>query len=649
MAATRTPSSRVSAFSFLLRLILAGGVGLVLFLVANSPDQDRRLRMVCAVGACVSVFIFSHAMSGPRRQWVRGMVGRRFPHPSPALNRAGIRYLRAWDQWIRATCGIGTGAVMAVILRTSTEGPNPWFPALLPFAENLRWLALLGGLALLLSPVLTANLLSELKLRRREWKHQLKMNSPPPPASHVASPQVESTDEPPTRRQTSRDTENPTLEWNWQRFSGNIVVFGQAGSGKTHGVLRSLLDEFVKESDRSNEPAGVLILDSKGDLSACLPRWVSKRRPSLGYRLIHPDDRTQAQRWNPLDSKEGEETLSDRFVAALELALGGTGAAVGFPFESVRHFVRHALLLIRLSNPPGVPPNFADIASLLTSNRAIAERSDRLEILDHRCEDCLRFFARRWPKETSEIRLAITSRLAELFQAFSSPEFATLFTGSSTMRMNDVVCEGRLLGIHAPRGEPPGLGRFLLGWAKLEYYQGVLASHPGRRRSLLVCDDFAFCSSLSSTAVDAEFLRTSKSRSHGSIFALRSLPSLMRADDPSLDSVMPLFQECETKVFLRNMDEPTNRWACQQANADRTLNLPAASSDPAIPMRSESQPAPHEDPRARRVECQPEQFQRLSIPGSDSKGGLAESIICVATPRTPASIVRSHMWKVPPI
>lgn len=132
MAATRTPSSRVSAFSFLLRLILAGGVGLVLFLVANSPDQDRRLRMVCAVGACVSVFIFSHAMSGPRRQWVRGMVGRRFPHPSPALNRAGIRYLRAWDQWIRATCGIGTGAVMAVILRTSTEGPNPWFPALLP-------------------------------------------------------------------------------------------------------------------------------------------------------------------------------------------------------------------------------------------------------------------------------------------------------------------------------------------------------------------------------------------------------------------------------------------------------------------------------------------------------------------------------------
>lgn len=646
MAATRTPSSQVSASSFLLRLILVGGAGVILFLVANSPEQDRRLRMVCAAGAGASALLLSQTMSGPRRKWVRGVVGRRFPDPAPALHRAGIRYLRAWDQWIRATCGIATGAAMALILRTSIEGPDPWMPELLPLADNLRWLALLGGMALLLSPVLTANLLWELMGSRRQWKHQLKVNSRPLPSSHLASAPVETTDEPETRRQKSQVAENPPLEWNWQRFAGNIAVFGQAGSGKTHGVLRSLLDEFVNESERSTDPAGLLILDSKGDLSACLPQWRSKRQPPRSYGLVHPDHRSLGQRWNPLDSNETEETLSDRFVAALEMTFGGTGGAAGFPIESVGHFFRHALLLIRLSNPPGIPPNFADIASLLTSNRAIAERSDRLEILDHRCEDCLRFFARRWPKETPETRLAITSKLAELFQAFSTPEFATLFSGSSTLRMRDVVSAGKILGIHVPEGELKGLRRFLLGWAKLEYYQGVLAGQTRRQRSLFVCDDFAFCCSPSSAMVDADFLRTSRQRSHGSIFAVRSLSSLAPADDPSLDAVIRAFQECETKIFLRNTDEPTNRWACGQAAPDMTSSPPPTLTDQ---LRSESQPAIQGNSRTKEVECVPQQFQRLSIPGSDRQGGLAESIICVATPRTPVSIRWSHMWKVPPI
>jgi hypothetical protein len=253
------------------------------------------------------------------------------------------------------------------------------------------------------------------------------------------------------------------MEWSWSDFQKNAIVFGQVGSGKTVAVLNALLDGLLSSADGrpGTEAAAALILDPKGDYHDKIGTLCQRLGRTGNLFVLDPNKPHDSVRWNPFDSTDDALEISERFAGVLQL-LGMKNTQDTFWIDTAKTFLRHAVGLLRATEPPDTPPSFAGINELATrplllearlfllhgrallaavgaDNYAVTrllEDIDPADVIQNALHDtapdaaAIRAYFRRWASKRDSERAAIGDEVRE-FAATDAPGSAPSLTAGS--------------------------------------------------------------------------------------------------------------------------------------------------------------------------------------------------------------------------
>lgn len=350
------------------------------------------------------------------------------------------------------------------------------------------------------------------------------------------------------------------FHWEWDDFHKNAVVFGQSGTGKTVCVLNALLDGLLMSIDDPERAPGGLVLDPKGDFRDKLRGLLRKHGRESDLRVIDPSSLDETVYWNPFDSDDDELELASRFAAVLEV-LGTKNTQDTFWIDSAKKFMRHAIALIRHTNPPDEPPTFREIGRLAGSLQAVTDRLGRLPVEDADAdfEACLDFFE-EWAGMGEKTRSSVQAQLTNMIDPFLMQPYKTVFGGRSTERIGEMLDRGRILYVYMPIADKEAMSRTACTLLKLEFFREVLKRVDKKRESFFLCDEFQVYLTAGAGKGDSDFFERSRQSRHANVIACQNIPALLKQTSEE-KSVTNLLGNCAVKLFLRNTDAETNEYA----------------------------------------------------------------------------------------
>ncbi|MBL1219088.1 MAG: hypothetical protein D8M59_16540 [Planctomycetes bacterium] len=350
-----------------------------------------------------------------------------------------------------------------------------------------------------------------------------------------------------------------SFDWRWDDLHKNAIVFGQPGTGKTICVLNALMDGLLASEQDSEAPPGGLILDPKGDFKNKIGDLLRKYGRGGDLMVVDPAALSDTIYWNPFDSDDDELELAARFASVLEV-LGTKNTQDTFWIDSARKFLRHAIALVRMTNPTSEPPNFRDIQRLASSPDAIDQRLGKLPLDDPSLDidPCLDFFE-EWSQLGDRTRSSVQSQLTNMIDPFLMRPYRTVFGGQSTERIGDMIDNGRVLYVHMPIADKEAMSRTICTLIKLEFFREVLKRVNKQRNSFFLCDEFQVYMTAGGGKGDSDFFERSRQSRHANIIACQNIPALLKQTDQE-KSVTNLLSNCAVKIFLRNTDQETNEY-----------------------------------------------------------------------------------------
>ena len=438
-------------------------------------------------------------------------------------------------------------------------------------------------------------------------------------------------------------------EWTWADLYASCVVFGQPGSGKTVCVLNALLDGLLLSTRGVAEPPAALLLDPKGDFHGKVRALVEAHGRGKDLVVLDPSDARHSIRWNPLDSDDDELELAARFAAVLE----STGMKPGqetYWVDSAKKFLRHAIALLRATNPPEEPPSFVQVHALATSFEAIAARTAMLDDADGVADQALAFFADEWTNLAQDTRSSVQSYLTNMLDPFLMEPYRRVFSGRSTVRIAALLDRGGLLYVHMPIADREAMARVVCTFVKLEFQREVLRRPNKSRRSFFFCDEFQSFFTIQQGKGDADFFERSRQSRHANIIATQNLPALLKVSPQDKNPVLNLLGNCAVKIFLRNTDDETNQFA-SKLFGQKIVTFGAANfgGGGGGGLLGGLRPAAGGyGGNAQYDACvRPEEFTRLAIPSETAGIGHADTIVHLASR---AEIERHKLrWLVHPL
>ncbi len=607
---------------------------LLVHLVPKGYCPGDPWRLFYTVVFFAAALVLCRQMLGPRRGYLQQLYAWRYDDAPKPILQAAQDYLYSLDQVITPLAYL----VAAFTAATAFAALSCWFPRLsglsLPFTLTW-WFSIIG---ICLYPLAGGFLLNELAQRYRLLHEQVADGRSYQVRQLATSADIEH-DASSLEVRDGQAFRAGGLVWQWKDLTSNCVVFGMTGTGKTICVLNALLEGVLAAADRDRQRPSGLILDPKGDFCGKIRSLCQRYGRGSDLLVIDPHARTETICWNPFDTDDDELELSGRFAAVLE-SLGMDSGDNSFWIDSARRFLRHAIALVRLTNPASVPPCFADILALAGSNRAVAARTDRLDVTQPQCETCLAFF-QEWLEMAPNQRSGIQSHVINMIDPFLLEPYATVFSGRSTVRMADVVREGKILYVHMPLADKEEMARIVGTFIKLEYNREILKSLNKQRPSFFLCDEFQQFFTGDSRRSDADFFERSRQSNHANIIATQNIPGLLRKSSRR-ESVTNLLGNCATKVFLRNADDETNEFASKLFGEDIMAmgGATGASGSRGIGARVMSS----SDQFVRRVS--PDTFKDLAVPSREAKCDYCETLAFLGSRSDETRNSRKLKWRI---
>lgn len=627
--------------SFFRTVGLCIGVIVLVHAWPKNPAPHDALRLLCTIGFFVAPIVLCLEMLGPRRLYLEKFYAWRFEDAPPSIERSWQRYLYSFNQAITVFCTI----VLVFFAATAVAVLSLWYPPLQLLriaADPFWWISLL---ALALYPFMGGFMFHEVAQRSRSLNEEIALSTTFKPRNPrdlhtlASAPEAQS-----LSIYDDMRFRGGGWDWRWDDFYKNCLVLGQPGSGKTVCVLNTLLEGLLASARESGIAPSALILDPKGDFAGKIRALCIRHGRGDDLLVIDPHAARQSVRWNPLDSDDDELQLADRFGAVLE-TLGMKGGDTSFWIDSAKKFIRHAVCLVRLTNPPGSPPTFGDIQDLAMGFHGIVDRTNRLDVTNPRCDQCLSFFANEWADLADETRTSVQAHITNMIDPFLMEPYATMFSGRSACPIPEVVDQGKILYVHMPIADKEAMARAVGTFVKLEYYREVLKRPDKPRPSLFFCDEFQVFFTSSQGTGDAEFFERSRQSNHANVIATQNLPSLLRYA-PKKEAVMNFLGNCVVKVFLRNTDKETNEYASQLFGQHLVAMSGAQGASGGGKFRSFGQSSSSTDQYDQVV--RPEKFASLAIPSSQGVP-YCESIVHLASRSDAAQALQKLRWKVHPI
>lgn len=627
------------------------------FLLPKEKIAMNQFRFFCTLLCFGGLVGLGLQMLKPRERTLSLFFAQRYQSSPPSLEPHWKRYLSSLNRLIGALAGIYLVLVASIALRVLSArvlGDGPWISSLAGLNSEFRLLYYLALAALLLFPFYMGGVITDVAQRRQMLREQEELTGwseekevRERERGQSAKPIIEG-------RPAGAVTVRPggafragEMEWQWSDLVKNCIIFGQTGSGKTICVLNALLHGIMGTFAKSEYPVSALVLDPKGDFSEKLEKLCKRYGRSRDFLILDPSDMDRTIRWNPFDSDDDELELASRFAAVLE-AMGSKNEGDTFWIDSAKKFIRHAIALVRLTNREGFPPSFRAIAELASNHEAIVDRIERLDVTDERCEQCLSYFVNEWLRYPDETRAGIQGNITNMVDPFLMPPYQELFSGRSTLRVGDMLEEGKILYVNMPIADKEAMSRMICTFLKLEYFREVLKARDKKRPSFFLCDEFQVYFTTSQGKSDADFFERSRQSNHANLIASQNFPALLKVT-PKEPLVENLLGNCAVKIFLRNTDPKTNEWA-SKLFGQRIVGMGGSQSGGGMGKKgvpgmgggsvSASDQWDHK--------VRPERFSELAIP-NQGEVDYAETIVHLASRPDPEKFARAYKWKVHPL
>ncbi len=520
-----------------------------------SRSPNNTVRCLCTLAYFAALILFCATMLKPRSRYVRKTYEWRFEDCPLPIEDSWKQYLHSTEQAVGPLAYV----VMAFAGATGLRVAAAWFSALGGCHGLLMAMWYVSLLMLLAYPYLWGVRMQDTLQRRRLLQEQLVTSHFKPRAiSELSSPVIASTSLPVVINGPSSFRAGQ-MDWDWEDFTKSCVVLGQPGTGKTVCVLNALLDGLMGSSSRAGQPCGALILDPKGDFRQKITYLCQKYNRASDLLTIDPNNPEQSIRWNPFDSAEDELELAERFAGVME-TLGMKANDTSYWRDSAKNFICNAIALIRATNPPGEPPSIPDIARMASSFENIADRVERLDLDNEACDLPLRYFGEEWMQLAPETRTSVQSHISNMLNPFLTRKYARMFSGPSTMRVAEMLDQGKILYVDMPLAEQPAMARMVGTFLKLEYFREVLRRLDKKRPSLFLCDEFQSFFTYGQGKGDSDFFDKSRQSYHANLIATQNVSGLIKQCEKE-EHAETLLGLCQVKIFLRNTDHRTNEYA----------------------------------------------------------------------------------------
>lgn len=640
------------------------------------PTRDEALAIqkayLAKVGWCVSVLLIIHAlpmqnvpndpfrfwcmlayfvalgglgwlMLGAREKYLAAWYGWRYEEAPPPLQATVHRYLMSLAKVVRVCTYLYLALVGSIFVGVIIK----WFPFLgaLQGMQFWVWLFALAGIGFL--PFVGGFLFQELVQRwlaMHEQSSSMAGLRPRPVDGLHLTGAFDPTPQP-LKITGPLTFAAGGFDWNWSDFYKNAIVFGEPGSGKTSCVLNSLLDGLLASAREGGIRPSGLILDPKGDFADKIQTLAVR----YGWRehlvILDPSQPETSIRWNPFDvppeSFDAYE-LASRFVAVME-TLGMKNQDTSFWIDSAKTFLRHTIAMLDLTRSE--PPSLVDVQRSAMDPTFLYERATRLDLADDRCDECLTYLANEWGSIAPQTRTAVQMQLSNMLDPFSLPDYRRIFSGPSTIRIADIVNDGKLLYVHMPLADKEAMARTVATLIKLEYFREVLRRPNKERPSFFLCDEFQSFFTHGQGKGDADFFERSRQSRHANVIVTHNISSLVRYC-PRKEIVTNLLGLCAVKIFLRNTDEETNQYASHLFGQHVVAMGSSGSASGPGRLHGMGQTSSSTDQYDAVV--RPERFAELQTPLEEANIDSCQSIVFRPTASGDAGPKRGR-WKRHPI
>ena len=603
-------------------------------ILPKSPD-DKTFRLIFTLAYFGAALMLLWLINKPRAAYMKRLYELQYADGGPAMEQTWRMYLSALNRF----CHIVSILLLTFVGANAISILGKWMTAFdaLSSVSGLAWWGSLA--AIVLFPKWGRSYVSDVLQKRRLLQESVETGEFKPRNMAEIEAQHNAPSRPVVEAAGDHEFMAGGFRWEWKDFYKNSIIFGMSGTGKTVCVLNAVFDGLLASTARSSHPCSGLILDPKGDFKSKIRTVARKYAREDDVVIINPYSLRESIRWNPLDSEDDELELAARFAAALESLGMSSGGGDTFWIDSAKKFIRHAIKLLRITNPPGEPPSFAQIGALAGSIKRISEVADLVADDDPRGDQCLAFFADEWATLADQTRSSIQAYITNMIDPFLMEPYATMFAGRSTMRVADMIEDGKLLYVYMPIADKEAMSKVICTFVKLEYYREVLKRPDKPRSSFFLCDEFQAYFTAMPGKGDSDFFERSRQSRHANVIATQNYPALIKVAGDKESVVNNLLGNCAVKIFLRNTDEKTNDYASklfgQQlvAIASSNLNQGVGKSMGSAGASSNRQ----YDQKVR-----PEEFVGLAVPAGEID--YAETIVHLASR---ASVSKEKLrWRV---
>jgi hypothetical protein len=604
----------------------------------KSHDPRDTLRLLFTVAYFGAALMLLWLINKPRAAYMKRVYELQYAEGGPALEQTWKMYLSALNRF----SGVVSYLLLAFVGANAVTVLSKWMSAfsILDPVATLVWWGSLAGIVLF--PMWGRGYLSDVLLKRRMLQESVETSDFQPRNLAALEAEEGRPERPAVEAAGDHAFMAAGFSWDWKDFYKNCIIFGMTGTGKTVCVLNALLDGLLLSTGRSGQPCAGLILDPKGDFKKKINVVCRKSGREGDIVVIDPYSLANSIRWNPLDSDDDELEVASRFAAALESIGMKSGADGTFWIDSAKKFIRHAIKLLRITNPHGDPPSLAQIGELASSLKRLSQVADQVADDDPRGDQCLAFFGDEWVKLADQTRSSIQAYITNMIDPFLMPPYATLFAGRSTMRISEMIDEGKILYVFMPIADKEAMSKVICTFVKLEYYREILKRPNKPRSSFFLCDEFQAFFTVMPGKGDADFFERSRQSNHANLIATQNYPALIKAAGDRDSVVNNLLGNCAVKIFLRNTDDKTNEYASKlfgQALVAMASSSVSQGSGKSLGSAGASASRQYDQ------KVRPEEFVGLAVPA----GGVnyADTIVHLASR---ASVTKEKLrWRVHPL
>ena len=349
------------------------------------------------------------------------------------------------------------------------------------------------------------------------------------------------------------------ISWTLRNALPGVFIFGKPGSGKSSGPGRTIAAALLKSG------MGGIVLCAKPEEADIWERLLNEAgRPGDLVRVTAKGP----YRLNVLDYENEQSEASTISIVEMLMLIAeptlGADRKEDSWYGMCKTLLTNAIDLIRLA---GSTITFEVIYALIqvpTAYQKLEALAEKRDLTSSERKDliiCADYFGRRWAEMPDKTKGSVIATLTPMLDTLSRGHLRELFSTTTTITP-EATFTGKIIIVDLPVTTHYIGGRLAAIFWKLAWQRAVCrrGMAGAEKPAFMYADEFQDFV----TSNDATFCLESRSAGGLSVMLTQSILGLWTAlggRDKGQAAAETLFSNCPTKIFCRNDDRETNKYA----------------------------------------------------------------------------------------